>query len=122
MRLTKAKLREMNIINAHDLAKAAGGLMLVVSYSPAENGRMARYAHWSVWRVGKAVDPSGHWQDHGSKTFTVRGREHKEPVRLEALRWASQKFGVQEWDKSPLGSYHPKGTLAKAVAAKQTDN
>ena len=115
MKITKNRLRDFNIINAHDLAKRSGGLMLVASYRPAENGRASSSAQWSVWRVGHQVDPNAHWQDHGSKVFTVSGCEQKEPQRLAAIKWASEKYGIDEWEKSPFGSYHPKGILAKAT-------
>jgi hypothetical protein len=117
LKLSKQVLQERyGIVNPYDLAKRGGDLMIAVTYAPADNGLMARYAYWSVWRIGKVVDPTAHWQDRGSKTFAVRGREYKESARLEALAWASTKYGIKEWEKSPFGSYHPKGTIEKAVS------
>lgn len=117
MAVTKAKLREFDIVNQHNLASCDGGLHVWVGYSPADTGRAYRSAKWQVCRVGFKTDASASawWGDNGNKTFNVYRREEKESQRLAAIEWATKRYGIEEWEKSPFGSYHPKGTLAKVT-------
>lgn len=112
MKLTKNILRENKIINPYELAKVTEN-KIYIDYSPAENGRMARYAQWEVVGIGFKTDPNGHWLDYGHKTFIVLGREDKQCKLQEAILWANDNFGTTEWEKDPFGSYQIKGTLAK---------
>ena len=116
---TKAQLNAMGVFNPHGLAKHCGGLTVYVEYSPQDLGRIAHFAKWQVIRIGYKTDPDGHWSDNGHKTFTAYNpREEKEKQLQAALAWASERYGITEWERSPFGSYHPKGTGAAIAKAK----
>lgn len=92
----------------------------MISYSPAQTGRGYKSACWHVIRKHFATDPDAHWRDYGKKTFPVRGREEKKPQLEAAMEWASAKYGVREWAKTPFGAYAPaefvKARLAQLLA------
>lgn len=115
---TKKTFNAIGIINPHDLATRVEGLQVIVDYCPADNGRAGRFARWTVYRIGFKTDPKGHWSDGYNKAFTVRDRADKEPQRLTAIEWASNRYKVTEWEKSPFGSYHPLGTMEAALKGK----
>ena len=127
VKLTREQLRAARIINDHDLAKviqALGGFGVFVGYRPQETGRVYTPAAWRVIRPGFRTDPKGHWSDHGHKTFDVRNpvREYKDPVRLEAIGWASKRYQLdpEDWLPSPLGrafGWFPGPDLRKALEA-----
>ena len=113
-RITKADLKGMNIINPWDLAGCQNSPKVYVDYYPQQTGWASRSAHWSVIRVGFRTDPNATWQYGSNKTFACyTPKQDKEPRRLDALAWATERYGITEWEFSPFGSYHPKGTLAK---------
>ena len=118
MRLTKAQLRERKIHNAYNLAKVQIEPKVFIPYSPQEIGMASQFAKWQVYRIGWKTDPEAHWTNDGQKTFNVfrPATPEKEEQRLAAISWATEKYGISEWERSPFGSYHPVGTLAKAAA------
>jgi hypothetical protein len=114
-RLSKEGWRALKIYSPYGLCKA-GGKGVVVSYWGAERGLC--FARWAVIHPDYKTDPNGHWMDNGNKTFSVYSRKDKEPKRLEAIAWASARYGITgEWERDPWGDYHPSGTLAAALAA-----
>jgi hypothetical protein len=116
MKLTRAILAEKyKIHNPHNLATATH-TQIVVAYVPADTGRGGQAAHWTVYSPYFETDPNAAWYNHGCKTFMVWGRHDKEAMRLEALSWATAQYGITEWERSPFGSYHQKGTLARLGA------
>jgi len=127
VKLTREQLRAARIINDWDLAKviqALGGFGVFVSYRPQDHGRVYTPAAWQVIRPGFRTDPKGHWSDYGHKTFLVGVpvREFKDPVRLEAIVWASKRYQLdpEDWLPSPLGrafGWFPGPDLRKALEA-----
>lgn len=116
MKLTKNILREQyEVHNPFEIAKKTN-TKVYIDYCTALHGRMARNACWQVLGVGFNTDPDAPWYNYGNKTFNVWGRDDKESKRLEAISWTSEKYGIAEWEKSPFGSYHPKGTLEKLTS------
>lgn len=116
MKLTKNILGEQyRVYNPYNIATLTG-TKIYIDYSPATAGRLANNTSWIVVGVGFNTDPDAPWYDNGNKTFNVWGRADKEEKRLSAIEWASDKFGITEWEKSPFGSYHPKGTLEKLIS------
>ena len=104
MSKAEEQLRAAGFFNSHGIATWAGanGLPDVwVQYDPAVDGRMARSAAWRVHRPGHVTDPTAHWMDHGSKTFTVSGIKSRERMKLAALEWASERYGIAEWSPIP---------------------
>ena len=115
MKLTKNQLREQKVYNEHNYADLQDDPYKVwVSYTPTDrNSRSMTVSGWYVHRNGYRTDPKDRT---GSKCFVDHGRRDKEEKRLEAIAWATERYGIQEWERSPFGSYHPVGTMAKAVA------
>jgi hypothetical protein len=114
--LTKSKLNAIGIHNPHNLASRGAEPQVYVDYFPSVTGRAAKFARWSIGRIGYKTDPKGHWSEGYNKTFTVTCRADKEPQRIKAIEWATERYKIKEWERSPFGSYHPTGTLAKVEA------
>lgn len=105
------QLRTIRIFNAHDFA---GYGNVYISYCPQLLGRGGRSAHWGVYRAGYQTDRNAPWYDYGNKVFTVWGRQDKAAKLEEAKAWASKKYKIKEWAKTPFGDYMD----AKVVAAR----
>lgn len=97
-KITKQILNERGIHNPHNLASAGPEPQVYVHYVPSDSGGMARSARWVVGHVGFPTDPKGHWSDGGNKTFTVYGRDDKEPERLKAIEWTNTRYKITEWE------------------------
>ena len=112
-KLTKTDLRARHIYNPWDLAKRQNGLQVFIDYSPQMLGRAMHFACWQVLRIGYKTDKGGAaWYDMGNKTFPCyHPRGDKAPQLQAALAWATERYHIAEWERSPFGSYHPKGTL-----------
>ena len=120
MRITKDTLHRLDLINPYDVARAGPKPRVFIDYRPQDLSRAGHPARWQVCGIGFKTDPDGHWEDYGHKTFNCfRPSKDKEFMRLEAVAWASEKYGVEEWEKSPYGSYHPLGTMAAAIRRKE---
>lgn len=117
------KANAIGVRSDHDLARRFGrpagpdSQTPVIYYDPAEPGRAYRPAKWSVHRPGFKTDPGGHWMNYGNKTFDVYSRSDKEPQRAAAFEWASERYGVSEWARSPFGGWHPAEVVARFKAA-----
>ena len=113
MKLTKNILREKyKVFNPHNLCTTTKTL-LYIGYTPADTGRAGHSQEWTVVSPTKPTDPDGPWYNYGQKTFLVWNRADK-PVKLrEAMDWVEKQYGIIDWEKSPFGSYHPKGTMQK---------
>lgn len=103
----KDKLGEVKVHNAHNFA---GHGNVYIAYSPNEYGRIMRPARWQVVRPGFKTDPDGHWMNYGHKTFLLvnAGETHKEKKEIaleEAKAWASERYGITEWAKTPFGDW-----------------
>jgi hypothetical protein len=119
IKVNKELLKAVNVYNPHNLC-TQGGDGVFVSYIPQRPGRVYRNAKWQVVRPGYKNDPDGWWGDYGHKTFNVFSRAEKEPQRLAAIAWASERYGIKQWERSPFGSYHPKGTIERALKSATT--
>jgi len=112
--ITKAQLLALSI-NAYDLASLQDEPKVYIAYYSPMSGFAARYAQWVVHRIRYRTGGS-----LGDKYFPVPSiSKDKERKRLEAITWASQKYRISEWEKSPLGTYHPKGTLERVTTRKE---
>lgn len=117
-RLTKEGWRALGVSNPVELCKRAGG-RLYISFTPHEPALPAR---WRVISPRGRTDPDAAWYDYGQKSFvTPGGRASKETALKEAIKWASERYGLTgEWERDPWGDWHPAGTL-EAAAAKVTE-
>ena len=105
-RLTKTQLRGRKIYNEWHLAALQDEPKVYLLYSPATDGHIARYAQWSFRQNGRGGEIKGSTLHSPSKD--------KENYRVALLKWATNEYGITEWERSPFGSYHPVGTLARA--------
>lgn len=96
---------------------------LFLSYTPEDNGRGGHGAHWQAVKGNEETDPTAPWYNYGKKTFTVfsyhKGDGHAAAKQraLDAIKqWASDKYGVQEWARTPYGSWMDAGFVKKRMA------
>lgn len=118
-RMSATKLRELfstvGVFNPHNFA-AVEGAPVYVSYRKEESGRAYQSAAWQVIRVGLKTDPDAHWRDQGNATFGVYRRDQKATQEVAAKAWASERYGVTEWAKTPYGTWMDKTFVEKRVA------
>ena len=103
------------IINTYDQMKQAHSLRLppVSVIKKHHTGRSTGVNGVAVWHLGHQTDPEAHWTDNGMKVFSlfnIEGNDHRS--RLAAafkcgMDWASEKYGVKEWEKNRMGDYVP---------------
>ena len=102
-------MTDVRLINTWDQLKAAGG-GVAVSYH-ANGGRTVLPPMWVVWRINAAgqqlqTDAKAAWYMRGSKGFSFPGgKDLKEQARLDALAWATKKYGVKAWARNMFGDY-----------------
>lgn len=85
---------------------------VVISYLPATE----RSARWMVSKGDERTDLEAGWSHGWRKTFIVSGR-HQKPGRLEqAKTWASERYGITEWAKTPYGDWMDAGFVAQRTA------
>ena len=116
---TKASLRALGILNEHILARRGPEPQVYVAYRAQDRGRVYQSAAWQVIQVGfkSDHDPKAFWRDQGHKTFNVYDYETEKMTQFAAAQaWASDRYHIPVWERSPWGSYHPAGTIAYAVA------
>lgn len=94
-------LRELRVFNEYDFAQGN----VYIQYCPRITGRISSSAKWQVRKRGEETDSKAAWYNHGNKTFCVYGRAEKQPQLLAAIQWASEKYGILQWAKTPFGSY-----------------
>lgn len=102
-KLTDELKEYLKVFNPHNFTSIGGGKVWV-EYDPQQTGRMAvgHASGYNVHGVGFKVDPDGPWYNYGAAVFTpfhYKGDRHK--ARDEALKWASEQFGITEWVKAP---------------------
>lgn len=110
---TMSRLHEFGIRSPYDIATKAGQPSLFVVYHPQRSA--ATPAKWVIKAIDFDTDPKAPWYNYGCKTFYPEHpltKENKDAAGHKALAWASKQYGVGKWERSPFGSYHPKGTLA----------
>lgn len=88
----------------------------LILYTAAERGRGYRSACWRISRKGYETDPKAHWRDYGNKTLNVYEGAGKESQRLAAIKWASNRYGVTEWSRTPFGAYAPSAFVKARLA------
>ena len=107
-KLTEA-YRTVGVFNAYEFARDKGRIW--IGYTPNDYGRAGRSACWHVYGRDIQTDPKAHWQDNGSKWFGflgAKGRNHSERKRsvlLLAQKWASEKYGIKKWARTPFGDW-----------------
>ena len=87
----------------------------VISYRKSDRHQFAR---WVVARSGYKTDPEhGHFLDGHNKVFPVTAATTRVGQFIRAREWASEKYGytIDEWEKTPFGSWAPKTALDAAL-------
>lgn len=108
------QLRSLGVFNSYEFAGQTGQVW--IEYYPAESGRAARYGRYVVHRRGYKTDPKAHWLDYGNKTFPSASREEK-PERLkEAVAWASARYHIKEWARTPFGGWMDAEFVQRRIA------
>lgn len=115
---TKKDFHAIGIRNPHTIASRGIEPRVYVSYYPQSTGRASQTAKWVIKGIGFDTNPAASWYDYGCKVFIPAHpltKQNKDTWRDVALAWAAKEYGIKEWEKSPFGSYHPKGTMAAAL-------
>lgn len=111
-RLTKPQLQERKIYNPYGLAELQDQPKVWVEFTPNGTGRSMTIGGWRVHHLGYSSDPDNKF---GSKAFINLSRDDKEEKRLQAIAWATERYTIQDWERSPFGTYHPVGTMDRAA-------
>lgn len=119
----------LGIHNDHEISRRFGRLhnnlesqMPFVRYNPANNGLAGHYAYWGIYRPGYHTGFGEGYPAYNTKTVTVRSREEREPMRLQAIAMCDRKYrlGGVEWKRSPFGGWHPAPVIDAFTAALKT--
>mgnify|MGYP001605275579 CR=1 FL=1 len=91
----------LHIHNQYAFADAEGSPVWI-TYRPSDKWTSPG---WLVCRNGFKTDPKASWKDYGCKFFLV-GLDKTRQEQLEvAKQWASEKYGIKEWAKTPYGAW-----------------
>lgn len=101
----KALIEELDARGIYNTFRFAGAHNVWIDYVAATGGLSAMYAYWGV------VQPR-----LKTETFTVTGRERKAPQLQAAKEWASARYGVAEWVKTPYGTWMDAAVYAARLA------
>ena len=127
MKPTMKNLSVRGIHNPHGLAALQDPPRVYLAYRNQSTGRWYQSAAWQITSAdSEETDPAANntraWYDHGLKTFSMTGAlqsivGQREPLRRQALDWIAERYSIDiEWERSVFGSWHPLGTLARAMA------
>lgn len=101
--------RTIGINNANDFAEKGN---VYIAYYPEWNSRSVIPSRSFVYRPGYNTDPEAAWYDHKTKTFSGNKATSVE----EAKAWASERYGIKEWAKTPYGDWMDADFVKKRVA------
>jgi hypothetical protein len=111
MSKTTDMLRSVGVFNDHGFFDGDGvrGTVWITYVSDRGRGGVGCYA--SMQRKGHKTDPNGPWYHHGNKALrsfrTPRPANTTERAHCIALaqEWASERYGITEWARTPFGGY-----------------
>jgi hypothetical protein len=103
------QLKQLKIYNSYDYA---GKGQVYISYT-CSGGGLGKVRVWQVIRPGFKTDPEASWYDYGCKTFVVFGKVDKQEKLEEAIKWATLKYEINVWIKSPYGDWMDKEFVQK---------
>ena len=92
---------QMRKVGVHNSNAFAGKGNVYISYNSG-NSRACQPSRWQVHRPGFKTDSTAHWMDYGSKSFL--GRKQSGAFD-EAKEWASERYGIKEWARTPFGDW-----------------
>jgi len=98
------KLKTYQIYNNHHLlCKFGKNCDIVIEYRSFANAFPVPTGSY-IYSPSHKTDPNADWYNYNKKMFPGN---KKESMPL-AEKWASEKYGVQEWVPSPFGGRIPK--------------
>lgn len=111
----------MAVFNSHMAAQFAGKQgfpALWIDKYVSQGHRDVRSPCWVVRSPNEPLDPKN-WHYGYGKNFVMWGRNDPKALQ-EAMDWAKERYGVEEWVKIPGfgGDYFPK-VAAKAITAER---
>lgn len=108
----------MNSYNAAQYAGEQGFPDVWISKYIKSGSRDMRSSSWKVCRPGHKTDPQN-WHYGYNKSFVMWERNDPKALQ-EAMDWAKEQYGVEEWVKVPgfAGDYFPK-QAAKAITVER---
>lgn len=110
MKLTKELLRANRAFNDWELCKFSEG-RVYISFVPADS-RGVTSSKWQVVGAHEKTDPTGPWYNYGNKSFLGKMRSD---AFDKAKQWASEKYGIKEFARSPFRGWHDAEALARAL-------
>lgn len=115
MKLTKELLRANRAFNDWELCKFSEG-RVYIAFTPADS-RGVTSSKWQVIGVHEKTDPTGPWYNYGSKSFLGNMRSD---ALDKAKQWASEKYGIKEFAKSPFRGWHDAEAIKRAEQKLET--
>jgi hypothetical protein len=109
-KLTEA-YRTIGIINDYDFAGHGNVYICRVT----GGNRFISISSWQVVRPGYITKPRGNAFD-AHQSFTIYGRGDNIPALERAKEWASKRYGIKEWAKTPFGSWVDADFVKKRTA------
>lgn len=113
------RYRAFGIHNEHGFA----GNNVFLSYTPNGYGRGGHGSRWQVIKGDEQTEPTEPWYNYGKKTFTVSSHSHgtthaegKQKALEAAQVWASEKYKIKQWARTPYGSWMDAGFVKKRIA------
>ena len=98
------QLKKLNIYNSYSYA---GKGNVFINYTGKGDYRSYQSPQFQIIRPGYQTDPDSPWYNNGNKTFLVFGKTKPETLE-EAKKWASERYEIKEWEKTPYGSWMDK--------------
>ena len=115
---TRARLRAHRLVNSWDIAKAAENKVFIRYFSDT-SGKCVQ-----VVGIGFETAPTAAWYDHGCKAFAFTHIRDKAATILAAQAWIVLQGYIasyQGWERDPFSGWHPKGTIARAIRARERE-
>ncbi len=70
---------------------------------------------WHVYSPYFNTAPDSAWYNHGKKVFYVLDKDDKKEQFEAAKKWATKKYKIKEWIRSPFGAYMDKEFTKKRI-------
>lgn len=107
------QLSGIRVFNPYEFA----GDDAYLEYFPNDNSRGGRSARWCVYRKGDAPES---WRSSAVKEFVIWGAGTHAEVKAqkleEAKAWASERYGIKEWARTPFGTWMDAEFVKRRIA------
>ncbi|MEN6532199.1 MAG: hypothetical protein ABFD89_00955 [Bryobacteraceae bacterium] len=112
MSKTTELLRTIGVYNSHGFAtKGSPESEVHVDYFPSSGGLGINRSKTYIFRLGCKTNPDGPWYNYGDMAI---GGIRAESLPL-ALAWATVRYGIKEWARTPFGSYMDSGYVKRRL-------